>query len=129
MTDFYMSMWEVMLYVCCSDVCCGGVRLELCFFFFKQKTAYEMRISDWSADVCSSDLYFSQSVAEHFAVITVCKIDDLEASRDLLFSASLGKVLPTYVQEIQYLRGATFGLDASVIWWRDILITHRDRCQ
>src|SRR3546814_7562278 len=26
------------------------------FFFFKQKTAYEMRISDWSSDVCSSDL-------------------------------------------------------------------------
>src|SRR3546814_1960287 len=32
--------------------------LSLCFlfFFFKQKTAYEMRISDWSSDVCSSDL-------------------------------------------------------------------------
>src|SRR3546814_13053683 len=33
--------------------------LNLCymsFFFFKQKTAYEMRISDWSSDVCSSDL-------------------------------------------------------------------------
>src|SRR3546814_4134645 len=28
----------------------------VCFFFFKQKTAYEMRISDWSSDVCSSDL-------------------------------------------------------------------------
>src|SRR3546814_12430628 len=28
----------------------------MCFFFFKQKTAYEMRISDWSSDVCSSDL-------------------------------------------------------------------------
>src|SRR3546814_3335490 len=28
----------------------------LFFFFFKQKTAYEMRISDWSSDVCSSDL-------------------------------------------------------------------------
>src|SRR3546814_8636263 len=28
------------------------------FFFFKQKTAYEMRISDWSSDVCSSDLAF-----------------------------------------------------------------------
>src|SRR3546814_4751848 len=27
-----------------------------CFFFFKQKTAYEMRMSDWSSDVCSSDL-------------------------------------------------------------------------
>src|SRR3546814_850322 len=34
-------------------VCCFGM---LCFFFFKQKTAYEMRISDWSSDVCSSDL-------------------------------------------------------------------------
>src|SRR3546814_7461448 len=30
--------------------------LCICFFFFKQKTAYEMRISDWSSDVCSSDL-------------------------------------------------------------------------
>src|SRR3546814_2649227 len=28
-----------------------------CFLFFKQKTAYEMRISDWSSDVCSSDLW------------------------------------------------------------------------
>src|SRR3546814_6696704 len=30
--------------------------MSLCFCFFKQKTAYEMRISDWSSDVCSSDL-------------------------------------------------------------------------
>src|SRR3546814_1623479 len=30
------------------------------FFFFKQKTAYEMRISDWSSDVCSSDLIVAQ---------------------------------------------------------------------
>src|SRR3546814_9269315 len=30
--------------------------VTLFFFFFKQKTAYEMRISDWSSDVCSSDL-------------------------------------------------------------------------
>src|SRR3546814_2504982 len=30
------------------------------FFFFKQKTAYEMRISDWSSDVCSSDLPLRQ---------------------------------------------------------------------
>src|SRR3546814_6970909 len=40
-----------MIYVFVCDVC-------VClFFFFKQKTAYEMRISDWSSDVCSSDLY------------------------------------------------------------------------
>src|SRR3546814_9896109 len=32
------------------------VFLLMFFFFFKQKTAYEMRISDWSSDVCSSDL-------------------------------------------------------------------------
>src|SRR3546814_10036318 len=32
------------------------------FFFFKQKTAYEMRISDWSSDVCSSDLTDEQTV-------------------------------------------------------------------
>src|SRR3546814_6569597 len=30
------------------------------FFFFKQKTAYELRISDWSSDVCSSDLSIGQ---------------------------------------------------------------------
>src|SRR3546814_6005219 len=30
--------------------------MSLCLFLFKQKTAYEMRISDWSSDVCSSDL-------------------------------------------------------------------------
>src|SRR3546814_2687686 len=33
------------------------------FFFFKQKTAYEMRISDWSSDVCSSDLIAHQILA------------------------------------------------------------------
>src|SRR3546814_10327880 len=38
--------WSVMVGVLCGVV----------FFFFKQKTAYEMRISDWSSDVCSSDL-------------------------------------------------------------------------
>src|SRR3546814_3350782 len=36
---------------------CSGVQRPVgVFFFFKQKTAYEMRISDWSSDVCSSDL-------------------------------------------------------------------------
>src|SRR3546814_13951362 len=38
----------VVCFVCVVDL--------LCIFFFKQKTAYEMRISDWSSDVCSSDL-------------------------------------------------------------------------
>src|SRR3546814_7831149 len=36
----------------------------LFFFFFKQKTAYEMRISDWSSDVCSSDLVVLELLAD-----------------------------------------------------------------
>src|SRR3546814_7125277 len=40
-----LDLYDVMCYV-----------VWFCFFFFKQKTAYEMRISDWSSDVCSSDL-------------------------------------------------------------------------
>src|SRR3546814_7090880 len=40
-----------MVLICVLFVCC-----RVFFFFFKQKTAYEMRISDWSSDVCSSDL-------------------------------------------------------------------------
>src|SRR3546814_1709765 len=50
------------LFVFCSDISflCGSLYnffcVFYCFFFFKQKTAYEMRISDWSSDVCSSDL-------------------------------------------------------------------------
>src|SRR3546814_6557034 len=50
--------------VCCrSHTLCGicvfhffDCKIVCEFFFFKQKTAYEMRISDWSSDVCSSDL-------------------------------------------------------------------------
>src|SRR3546814_14218410 len=37
------------------------------FFFFKQKTAYEMRISDWSSDVCSSDLCFADEASQREA--------------------------------------------------------------
>src|SRR3546814_1860577 len=39
-----------------------------CFFFFKQKTAYEMRISDWSSDVCSSDLLTRALMDEEYDV-------------------------------------------------------------
>src|SRR3546814_3882514 len=41
------------------------------FFFFKQKTAYEMRISDWSSDVCSSDL---EGLAEKLAGPVVAEL-------------------------------------------------------
>src|SRR3546814_1067887 len=46
-----------MVYVVCIVlVVIVPLMSSVCFFFFKQKTAYEMRISDWSSDVCSSDL-------------------------------------------------------------------------
>src|SRR3546814_2915081 len=41
----------------CSCLCLLESVCICSFFFFKQKTAYEMRISDWSSDVCSSDLW------------------------------------------------------------------------
>src|SRR3546814_9248316 len=45
------------LYRCiCLFSCIQRITRCMFFFFFKQKTAYEMRISDWSSDVCSSDL-------------------------------------------------------------------------
>src|SRR3546814_8082014 len=49
-----------LLYAPCCSMCCCVV------FVFKQKTAYEMRISDWSSDVCSSDLILLNSVSEAF---------------------------------------------------------------
>src|SRR3546814_7108462 len=67
------------------------------FFFFKQKTAYEMRISDWSSDVCSSDLFCGSSEissigGDHAAIETraafrcarlcfIIDMDDTEALR------------------------------------------------
>src|SRR3546814_2457834 len=67
--SFLRCMWwdilffDYYLYICVFGLLCMlyvrvicFVFLFDCFFFFKQKTAYEMRISDWSSDVCSSDL-------------------------------------------------------------------------
>src|SRR3546814_5879450 len=52
----------------------------LYFFFFKQKTAYEMRISDWSSDVCSSDLA-SPAPAYNFAFTP--RVQDQDAWFDM----------------------------------------------
>src|SRR3546814_15646237 len=51
------------------------------FFFFKQKTAYEMRISDWSSDVCSSDL---EHVVVDQLVVAQRLAGGVEALEDLL---------------------------------------------
>src|SRR3546814_6456172 len=45
------------------------ISLLCCFFlFFKQKTAYEMRISDWSSDVCSSDLHLLEGYHRNYPI-------------------------------------------------------------
>src|SRR3546814_7577253 len=74
------------------------------FFFFKQKTAYEMRISDWSSDVCSSDLLFGLraiAIEIHSAIIMLYKyradqcgqlVDRLGVTRRLLpYRPALGR--------------------------------------
>src|SRR3546814_8485493 len=49
---------------------------KVCIFFFKQKTAYEMRISDWSSDGCSSDLNEEVALAHDRRLrIPVAEID------------------------------------------------------
>src|SRR3546814_7490432 len=48
------------------------------FFFFKQKTAYELRISDWSSDVCSSDLLI---YARHDSGFALCSLRGPQLSR------------------------------------------------
>src|SRR3546814_14997458 len=53
MLYFVMLVWTcVLISIVLSEV----IGVLVWFFFYKQKTAYEMRISDWSSDVCSSDL-------------------------------------------------------------------------
>src|SRR3546814_8934892 len=56
------------------------------FFFFKQKTAYEMRISDWSSDVCSSDLFFPRRQADKICAyrFALSWRDRLDVDRDPL---------------------------------------------
>src|SRR3546814_2898722 len=52
--------------------------MYVCFFFFKQKTAYEMRISDWSSDVCSSDLRHQE--AAHLRRRRIARHHDVEGA-------------------------------------------------
>src|SRR3546814_3910704 len=74
---------------CRSDGCCskGGKRMRS-LFFFTQKTAYEMRISDWSSDVCSSDLGYFHVVFTLPAEIATIALQNKSIVYDLLFRAA-----------------------------------------
>src|SRR3546814_4175252 len=58
------------------------------FFFFKQKTAYEMRISDWSSDVCSSDLCKWSNLLQLRIVRNFMRLSNLADYAVVLMSAA-----------------------------------------
>src|SRR3546814_1480428 len=66
--------------------------MRFLFFFFKQKTAYEMRISDWSSDVCSSDLLVTSLLTE--ALVARGLDVTLFATADSITSGKLQAVVP-----------------------------------
>src|SRR3546814_5295070 len=84
------------------------------FFFFKQKTAYEMRISDWSSDVCSSDL---EDFAARTARPRVAHRPEIVARRDAddaLFGQArdLLPQVERFVVSVIAGRGQSFGREA-----------------
>src|SRR3546814_5342468 len=64
------------------------------FFFFKQKTAYEMRISDWSSDVCSSDLLEEPDLERATAAETARAVLALAIAQRHVRKLSLKEILP-----------------------------------
>src|SRR3546814_10861603 len=70
------------------------------FFFFKQKTAYEMRISDWSSDVCSSDLQALDLIKSIAAQTNLLSVNaNIEAHR----SGDAGRGFTVVAREIKSL--------------------------
>src|SRR3546814_8008642 len=65
--------------------------VSVCVFFFKQKTAYEMRISDWSSDVCSSDLAgHGAGWNEYHRQMAKAQRSDHQPRHDLVANAEAG---------------------------------------
>src|SRR3546814_5591577 len=102
-----------------------------CVFFFKQKTAYEMRISDWSSDVCSSDLVWLGTTVENQqqAEMRIPHLLEVPAARHFLSCGPLlGPVDLTHVknphgwgsvleqQEIAGMVGNAVGVTPQVDW-------------
>src|SRR3546814_798180 len=93
-------MCFIQLYLCCLKSIFG-------FFVFKQKTAYEMRISDWSSDVCSSDL----KVAVLLAILLFVPplIDNPYVTRIFISAMMLGVMAAIYDLMIGYAGLVNFG--------------------
>src|SRR3546814_7520853 len=92
-----MCVFDVFRLLCYYDIF-----VLFLFFFFKQKTAYEMRISDWSSDVCSSDLSIDRMYAnnrEILNLISKCReIRDVSKKTKLL--EYINQMLPAESRKI-----------------------------
>src|SRR3546814_9273195 len=77
----------------------SSVSFYFLFFFFKQKTAYELRISDWSSDVCSSDLVYGMArpSRRHRVMVLVCLRGRSEPMTIVTLGIDLGKNLNSIV--------------------------------
>src|SRR3546814_6539492 len=107
-----MSLVEV---VCSLDESCDDL---LRLFFCKQKTAYEMRISDWSSDVCSSDLQCCQRGLDgatggiggmHDAAMAVTAFTRQMQVRAARFAFFLGERHALFEQPVDAIRAAFDG--------------------
>src|SRR3546814_11629737 len=65
----------------------------VCVFFFKQKTAYEMRISDWSSDVCSSDLDLLEQIMDRVAEFVEQRRRVVDADQRRLAVRGFGEII------------------------------------
>src|SRR3546814_2483273 len=72
------------------------------FFFFKQKTAYELRISDWSSDVCSSDLLSGQR--QQATIAAECECHPLRAASESPFNRCVTISGTAQVSELAFVR-------------------------
>src|SRR3546814_10513918 len=68
------------------------------FFFFKQKTAYEMRISDWSSDVCSSDLYMGMLATVINALALQNALDNIGCDTRVQSAIPMATVAEPYIR-------------------------------
>src|SRR3546814_9993650 len=112
---FLVSTFSLIVYIFCSVICCS---LLLCIFFFvKPKAAYEMRISDWSSDVCSSDLSEAASLAGHLELgkLNVLYDDNsvtLAAGTDITFTEDRAARFAAYGWHVQTVDD---GIDVAAI--------------
>src|SRR3546814_3148350 len=83
----------------------------VCVFFFKQKTAYEMRISDWSSGVCSSDLHLARPMVADGVAVLLKDVEDRLVPILALGHAALGALRCGQLRSVAIIVGRIAALD------------------